>query len=60
MSSYLELQLSDSIHPRVKIEMPLDSVSLEAVLDDLIKPALLASGFQQGSVDKIIIEEEEL
>lgn len=60
MSSYIELSLSDDIHPKVRIEMNMNMVNIETVLEDLIKPALLASGFVQSTINKVVILDENL
>lgn len=65
MSSYIEIQISDSerdtfvddaslVHPVVCIELSANCDSIHSVLDNLIKPALAASGFASSSVDRII------
>lgn len=58
MSSYMELSLGES-HPVVRINSKANIGSIETVLEDLIKPALLASGYQQRTVDKIVLSDEE-
>ncbi len=57
MGSYIELCLdtestgdSNTSHPVVRIEMPMPVQSLDTVIDNLIRPALLASGYTEGSL----------
>lgn len=60
MNSYIELRLGDdNVSPRVRIELATTISSMDAVLDDLIKPALLAAGFHQETVNKLQLVEEE-
>jgi len=43
--------------PVVRIELPTQCESIWSVLDNLIKPALLASGFAQQTVDSLQVED---
>jgi hypothetical protein len=57
--SYIELQLSE-IQPIVRIELKESCVVIDTVLEDLIKPALLASGYLEHTVNRIaVIDQEE-
>lgn len=60
MGAYVELSLSDTIHPKVRIEAKTNIGSIDVVLNDLVKPALLASGFMQDTVDKICFVGDEM
>lgn len=67
MSSYIELKISDGYYqpnstecdnyPVVRIELANNAGGLETVLEDLIKPALLASGFAPENVNDIYFKE---
>lgn len=59
MISYIELSLNNTLNPTIRIEFNKEASSIETVLNDLIKPALLASGFRQKTVDKIVLFEDE-
>ncbi len=56
--AYIELCLGKE-HPTVRIEYPYEPGHMESVLDNLIKPALLGSGYVQQTVDKVVLIEEE-
>lgn len=43
--------------PSVRIELPTQCESIWSVLENLVKPALLASGFTQQTVDSVQIED---
>lgn len=62
MSSYIEFCLDDQgdevIMPVVRITISAPRLSIQGVLDDLIKPALLASGFTDDTINKIAIKED--
>jgi hypothetical protein len=40
--------------PAVRIEIPYDGLNLEELWDMLIEPALLAMGYAQESIDKLV------
>lgn len=59
MKSYIELCINtdntndpSTSHPIVRLEMPVECVSLDSVYENLVKPALEASGF--SDVDKAL------
>lgn len=52
--SYIELQLGE-LSPTVRIELKESCVVMDDVLEDLIKPALLASGYTQHTVNRIVL-----
>lgn len=56
MSSYIELRASSLPRsPKARIELDISNGSIDGVLEELIKPVLLAVGFQQRTVEKIQI-----
>lgn len=59
--AYIEVQLSDNegwsdpeaMSPKVRIEVPCDVEHIDDVWGTLIKPALLACGFQQETISNL-------
>ena len=65
MRSYIELCIntdetndSNTEHPVVRLEFRSSVTTFDGVIEDLIRPALLASGFSKGTVDNLVILEE--
>lgn len=57
MKITLEPTTPNSNHPKVTIEVPGEDYQINSVIDDLIKPLLIAWGFHPETVNSCFIEE---
>ena len=48
----ITLEYTDAGGPKVVIETPHDELNIQAVIDDLIRPALVAFGFHPNTVEE--------
>ena len=65
MNSYIELYLGDTdtkreLYPNNRVELTLCVGTFDEIIESLVKPALLAAGFSEGSVNRLEVTSDEI